>query len=190
MSIPTSAPLPIPGLSGLPVDRRGALLAATRHLLRLRRRALLAWWLARTHAGLALARHRRSARRGRGGRHRRRPGARAGGPLRRSVGRPRRRNAGARAGRHVCRGHVRGSRIHRDRHRGARPVDAVSAWSAGRCCSARRVRCSSPFRRWVGTCPTRSFSPSPYLLTLAALAGAVGRARAPASLGQALEPRR
>jgi simple sugar transport system permease protein len=38
--------------------------------------------------------------------------------------------------------------------------------------------------------PYQVFLGAPYLLTLAALAGAVGRARAPAALGRALEPRR
>ena len=38
--------------------------------------------------------------------------------------------------------------------------------------------------------PYQVFLGVPYLLTLAALAGAVGRARAPAALGRALEPRR
>jgi ABC-type uncharacterized transport system permease subunit len=37
--------------------------------------------------------------------------------------------------------------------------------------------------------PYQVFLVVPYLLTLAALAGAVGRARAPAALGRPLEPR-
>ena len=38
--------------------------------------------------------------------------------------------------------------------------------------------------------PYQVFLVVPYLLTLGALAGALGRARAPAALGRALEPRR
>ena len=46
------------------------------------------------------------------------------------------------------------------------------------------------FQAMGWSAPYQVFLATPYVLTLAALAGAVGRARPPASLGQALEPRR
>ena len=119
----------------------------------------LAWWLARTHAGLAL--------RAIGDRP---DAAEAAGiavdevrehwpssSAERLAALPG--NARPRPGWNVRRGNVRRPRVHRDRHRGARAVDTASAWSVARCCSAQRVPCSSPFRRWGGTRRIRFFSP-------------------------------
>ena len=189
LGIPTSAPLPIPGSRRIPVV--GPALFAqppiTYLVVPARAGARL---VVRANARRARAsRDRRAAGGGGGGGDRRRPNARARDPGRRRAGRPRRRHAGARAGRHLRRGDVGRSRVHRDRDRRARAVDPLGV-AAGALLFGAASALQFAFQAMGWDVPYQLFLVVPYLLTLAALAGAVGRARAPAALGRALGARR
>ena len=172
---PTSGPVAIPGLVTLPVF--GAALfdqPAVTYLVYVLT-PLLAWWLFRTHAGLAL--------RGSSlGRLRGKPVAL---PCARSASdlTPQRRRASLSPGfarwpcwRAGCWGVWREERWCSSRpapsSRTCRPAEASlrwrswcsadggpSVWRSGRCSLVPRARCSTPSRRWDGPCHIRSFSP-------------------------------
>lgn len=185
LTLPTSAPLPIPGLSELPVI--GAALFAQpplTYVVYLLAPAL-AWWLARTHAGLAL----------------------------RAIGeRP---EAAAAAGIAVDRvrvlavlagaalGGLAGGTLvlaqagtfaeNMSAGRGfiAIAIVVLGRWhplgvALGALLFGAANALQFAFQAMGWAAPYQLFLVIPYLLTLAALAGAVGRARAPAALGRAL----
>lgn len=189
LRIPTSEPLAIPGLASLPV--LGAALFAQppiTYLLYLLAPGL-AWWLTRTHAGLAL----------------------------RAVGeRP---DAAAAAGIAVDRvrvvaillggllgGLAGGTLVLAQAGTFAEGMSAgrgfiaiaivvLGRWTprgvvAGALLFGAASALQYAFQAMGWNVPYQVFLVVPYLLTLAALAGAVGRATAPAALGRMLEPRR
>jgi len=189
LSIPTSAALPIPGLASLPVV--GAPLFSqppiTYFVYVLA--PILAWWLARTHAGLALRAigDRPDAAEAAGiAVDRARAlavlvggalGGLAGGTLVLA-------QAGTFAeGMSAGRGFIAIAIVALGRWT---PIGVVGAALLFGAASALQFA----FQAMGWNAPYQVFLAVPYLLTLAALAGAVGRARAPASLGQALEPHR
>jgi len=189
LSIPTSAALPIPGLASLPVV--GAPLFSqppiTYFVYVLA--PVLAWWLARTHAGLALRAigDRPDAAEAAGiAVDRARAlavlvggalGGLAGGTLVLA-------QAGTFAeGMSAGRGFIAIAIVALGRWT---PIGVVGAALLFGAASALQFA----FQAMGWNAPYQVFLAVPYLLTLAALAGAVGRARAPASLGQALEPHR
>ena len=189
LSIPTSGALPIPGLASLPVV--GAPLFSqppiTYFVYVLA--PVLAWWLARTHAGLALRAigDRPDAAEAAGiavDRVRALAvlvggalGGLAGGTLVLA-------QAGTFAeGMSAGRGFI------------AIAIVALGRWTpmgvvGGALLFGAASALQFAFQAMGWNAPYQVFLAVPYLLTLAALAGAVGRARAPASLGQALEPHR
>jgi simple sugar transport system permease protein len=189
LRIPTSEPLAIPGLASLPII--GSALFAQppiTYLLYVFAPAL-AWWLSRTHAGLAL----------------------------RAIGeRP---EAAAAAGIAVDRvrvmtvlvggvlGGVAGGALvlaqagtfaeNMSSGRGfiAIAIVVLGRWTtrgvmAGALLFGAASALQYAFQSMGWRVPYQVFLVVPYLLTLAALAGALGRARAPAALGRTLEPRR
>jgi general nucleoside transport system permease protein len=189
LSIPTSAALPIPGLSSLPVV--GAALFSQPPITYFIYVAapILAWWLARTHSGLALRAigDRPDAAEAAGVRVDNMRalavlfggtfGGLAGGTLVLA-------QAGTFAeGMSAGRGFI------------AIAIVALGRWTplgvvGGALLFGAASALQFAFQAMGWNLPYQVFLAVPYVLTLAALAGAVGRARAPASLGQALEPRR
>jgi ABC-type uncharacterized transport system permease subunit len=189
LSIPTSAALPIPGLAALPIIGTALFSQPPITYLVYVLAPALAWWLARTHAGLAL----------------------------RAIGdRPDAAEAAGiavdrvRALAVLCGGLLGGlaggtlvlaqagtfaEGMSAGRGFIAIAIVALGRWTpAGVVGGALLFGAASAlqfaFQAMGWNAPYQVFLAIPYLLTLAALAGAVGRARAPASLGQALEPRR
>jgi simple sugar transport system permease protein len=189
LGIPTSEPLAIPGLSSLPVV--GAALFAQPSVTYLAYLAApaLAWWLRRTHAGLALRAigERPEAAEAAGiAVDRMRVmailvggtlGGIAGGTLVLA-------QAGTFAeGMSAGRGFI------------AIAIVVLGRWTPhGVAIGALLFGAASAlqyaFQAMGWNAPYQVFLVLPYLLTLAVLAGAVGRARAPAALGRALEARR
>ena len=186
LGIPTSEPLPIPGLSSLPVV--GAALFAQPPITYVAYviAPVLAWWFTRTHAGLALRaigerpeaaeaagiavnRARTLAILAGGG-----LGGLAGGTLVLA-------QAGTFAeGMSAGRGFI------------AIAIVVLGRWTpygvaAGALLFGGASALQYAFQAMGWNMPYQVFLVVPYLLTLAALAGAVGRARAPAALGRALE---
>jgi len=189
LSIPTSVPVAIPGLADLPVI--GAALFGqppVTYLVYLLT-PLLAWWLARTHAGLAL----------------------------RAIGdRPEAAEAAGvavdrvRALAVLCGGALGGlaggtlvlaqagtftEGMSAGRGFIAIAIVVLGRWTpfgvlGGALLFGAASALQFAFQAMGWSAPYQVFLATPYVLTLAALAGAVGRARPPASLGQALEPRR
>ena len=186
---PTSEPLAIPGLASLPIVGP-AFFAQPPITYRLYMIApALAWWLARTHAGLAL----------------------------RAIGeRP---EAAAAAGIAVDRirlmailfsgllGGIAGGTLvlaqagtfaaGMSAGRGfiAIAIVVLGRWTprgvvAGALLFGAASALQYAFQAMGWNVPYQVFLVVPYLLTLAALAGALGRARAPAALGRGLEPKR
>jgi ABC-type uncharacterized transport system permease subunit len=189
LSIPTSAPFAVPGLARIPII--GAALFAQPPVTYVLYVVLpaLAWWLARTHAGLALRaigdrpeaaeaagvavdRVRTLAIISGGA-----LGGLAGGTLVLA-------QAGTFAeGMSAGRGFI------------AIAIVVLGRWTplgvlAGALLFGAASALQFAFQAMGWSAPYQIFLAVPYLLTLAALAGAVGRARPPASLGQSLEPRR
>ena len=189
LSIPTSAPVAIPGLTDLPMI--GAALFGqppVTYLVYLLT-PFLAWWLTRTHAGLAL----------------------------RAIGdRPEAAEAAGvavdrvRALAILCGGALGGlaggtlvlaqagtftEGMSAGRGFIAIAIVVLGRWTpfgvlGGALLFGAASALQFAFQAMGWSAPYQVFLATPYVLTLAALAGAIGRARPPASLGQALEPRR
>ena len=189
LRIPTSEPLALPGLASLPII--GAALFAQppiTYVLYLVTPAL-AWWLTRTHAGLALRAvgERPEAAEAAGIAVQRLRvmailsggvlGGLAGGTLVLA-------QAGTFAeGMSAGRGFI------------AIAIVVLGRWTpygvaAGALLFGAASALQYAFQAMGWDLPYQVFLVVPYLLTLAALAGAVGRARAPAALGRSLDPRR
>jgi general nucleoside transport system permease protein len=186
LSIPTSAALPIPGLAGLPIVGPALFSQPPITYLVYLLAPALAWWLAHTHAGLAL----------------------------RAIGdRPDAAEAAGiavdrvRALAVLCGGALGGlaggtlvlaqagtfaEGMSAGRGFIAIAIVALGRWTpmgvvGGALLFGAASALQFAFQAMGWNAPYQVFLAVPYLLTLAALAGAVGRARAPASLGQALE---
>jgi general nucleoside transport system permease protein len=189
LGIPTSAPFPLPGLSAVPVI--GAALFShppvtyVAYLLA----PALAWWLSRTHAGLAL----------------RAVGERPEAAEAAGINVDRIRTAAILVGGAL--GGVAGGTLvlaqagtfaeGMSAGRGfiAIAIVVLGRWTplgvaAGALLFGAASALQFAFQAMGWNAPYQLFLVAPYLLTLTALAGAVGRARAPAALGRALEPRR
>lgn len=189
LRIPTSEPLAIPGLASLPVVGRALFVQPPITYLLYLIAPAIAWWLTRTYAGLAL----------------------------RAIGeRP---EAAAAAGIAVDRmrvmaillggllgGFAGGTLVLAQAGTFAEGMSAgrgfiaiaivvLGRWTArGVVAGALLFGAASAlqyaFQAMGWSVPYQVFLVVPYLLTLAALAGALGRANAPAALGRMLEPRR
>jgi simple sugar transport system permease protein len=189
LSIPTSAPLVIPGLADIPVIGPALFAQPPVTYLVYILTPLLGWWLARTHAGLAL----------------------------RAIGdRPEAAEAAGVAVDRVrtlailCGGALGGlaggtlvlaqagtftEGMSAGRGFIAIAIVVLGRWTpfgvvAGALLFGAASALQFAFQAMGWSAPYQVFLVTPYVLTLAALAGAVGRAQPPASLGQALEPRR
>jgi ABC-type uncharacterized transport system permease subunit len=188
LGIPTSAPYAIPGLSAIPVIGTALFAQPPITYLAYLVAPALAWWLSRTHAGLALRAigERPEAAEAAGiAVDRARTlailvggalGGLAGGTLVLA-------QAGTFAeGMSAGRGFI------------AIAIVVLGRWTpfgvaGGALLFGAASALQFAFQAMGWNAPYQLFLVAPYLLTLAALAGAVGRARAPASLGKALESR-
>jgi general nucleoside transport system permease protein len=189
LRIPTSEPLAIPGLASLPVV--GTALFAqppVTYLLYVIAPAL-AWWLTRTHAGLAL----------------RAIGERPEAAEAAGIAVDRARVMAILAG-GILGGVAGGTLVLAQAGTFAEGMSAgrgfiaiaivvLGRWTlrgvvAGALLFGAASALQYAFQAMGWDVPYQVFLVVPYLLTLGALAGALGRARAPAALGRALEPRR
>jgi general nucleoside transport system permease protein len=189
LGIPTSSPLPVPGLSALPMFGIPLFAQPSVTYVAYLLPPVLAWWLSRTHAGLAL----------------------------RAIGeRP---EAAEAAGIHVDRirtfailvggalgGLAGGTLVLAQAGTFAEGMSAgrgfiaiaivvLGRWTplgvaGGALLFGAASALQFAFQAMGWKAPYQLFLVAPYVLTLAVLAGAVGRARAPAALGKSLEPRR
>ena len=189
LELPTSEPLAIPGLSALPVVGTALFAQPPITYVAYLVTPALAWWFRRTHAGLALRAvgERPEAAEAAGiavDRVRMLAiltggllGGLAGGTLVLA-------QAGTFAeGMSAGRGFI------------AIAIVVLGRWTpygvaAGALLFGAASALQYAFQAMGWNAPYQAFLVVPYLLTLAALAGAVGRARAPAALGRVLEPRR
>jgi ABC-type uncharacterized transport system permease subunit len=189
LGIPTSAPLALPGLSAIPVVGPALFAQPPITYMVYLLAPALAWWLSRTHAGLALRAigERPEAAEAAGIRVDRMRtlailaggalGGLAGGTLVLA-------QAGTFAeGMSAGRGFI------------AIAIVVLGRWTplgvaGGALLFGAASALQFAFQAMGWTAPYQLFLVAPYVLTLAALAGAVGRARAPSALGKALEPRR
>jgi general nucleoside transport system permease protein len=189
LGIPTSEPLAIPGVSSLPVVGTALFAQPPITYVVYVMVPALAWWFRRTHAGLALRAigERPEAAEAAGVAVDRARvlailvggtlGGLAGGTLVLA-------QAGTFAeGMSAGRGFI------------AIAIVVLGRWTplgvaAGALLFGAASALQYAFQAMGWQAPYQLFLVVPYLLTLAALAGAVGRARAPAGLGRALEPRR
>jgi ABC-type uncharacterized transport system permease subunit len=189
LGIPTSEPLALPGLASLPVVGVAFFAQPPITYLAYLIVPLLAWWFARTHAGLALRAigERPEAAEAAGiAVDRMRVlviltggvlGGLAGGTLVLA-------QAGTFAeGMSAGRGFIAIAIVVLGRWR---PVGVAAGALLFGAASALQYA----FQAMGWDVPYQVFLVAPYLLTLAALAGTIGRARAPAALGRALEPKR
>jgi ABC-type uncharacterized transport system permease subunit len=189
LRIPTSVPFAVPGLSSLPVIGTALFAQPPITYLVYLLAPALAWWFARTHAGLAL----------------RAIGERPEAAEAAGIAVDRARVLAVLAG-GLLGGLAGGTLVL------AQAGTFVEGMSAGRGFIAIAIvvlgrwtplgvaggallfgaasALQFAFQAMGWHAPYQLFLVAPYLLTLAALAGAVGRARAPASLGKALELRR
>jgi simple sugar transport system permease protein len=184
LTLPTSAPLPIPGLSSLPLIGTAIFAQPPATYLAYLIAPAIAWWLGRTHAGLALRAvgERPEAAEAAGIAVDRvrvfavlvggALGGIAGGTLVLA-------QAGTFAeGMSAGRGFIAIAIVVLGRWR---PLGVALAALVFGAASALQFA----FQAMGWHVPYQVFLVAPYLLTLAALAGAVGRARAPAALGKA-----
>ncbi len=189
LGIPTSEPLAIPGLSALPLVGTALFTQPPITYVAYLAAPAMAWWFTRTHAGLALKSigERPAAAEAAGiAVDRARVlailvggtlGGLAGGTLVLA-------QAGTFAeGMSAGRGFI------------AIAIVVLGRWTpqgvaAGSLLFGAASALQYAFQAMGWDAPYQVFLVVPYLLTLAALAGAVGRARAPAALGSTLEPRR
>jgi ABC-type uncharacterized transport system permease subunit len=189
LGIPTSAPLPIPGLSALPVIGTALFAQPPVTYVAYLIGPALAWWFARTHAGLALRaigeRPEAAEAAGVAVDRMRALAILAGGAL------------GGLAGGTLVLAQAGTFAEGMSAGRGfiAIAIVVLGRWTpygvaAGALLFGGASALQFAFQAMGWTAPYQVFLVVPYLLTLAALAGAVGRARPPAVLGKALEPRR
>jgi simple sugar transport system permease protein len=189
LSIPTSAALPIPGLAALPIVGTALFSQPPITYLTYVLAPVLAWWLAHTHAGLALRaigdRPDAAEAAGIAVDRVRALAALCGGAL------------GGLAGGTLVLAQAGTFAEGMSAGRGfiAIAIVALGRWTpmgvvGGALLFGAASALQFAFQAMGWNAPYQVFLAVPYVLTLAALAGAVGRARAPASLGQALEPRR
>ena len=185
LSLPTSAPMPIPGLSAIPVV--GAALFAqppTTYVAYLLA-PLFAWWLARTHVGLSLRaigeRPEAAVAAGVPVNRFRLFAVLAGGAL------------GGLAGGTLVLAQAGTFAENMSAGRGfiAIAIVVLGRWhpmgvALGALLFGAASALQFAFQAMGWAAPYQLFLVIPYLLTLAALAGAVGRARAPAALGKPL----
>ncbi|HEV7994376.1 MAG TPA: ABC transporter permease [Gemmatimonadaceae bacterium] len=189
LGIPTSAPFSIPGLSALPVVGAALFSQPPITYLAYLLGPVLAWWLSRTHAGLAL----------------RAVGERPEAAEAAGINVDRMRTAAILTGGAL--GGIAGGTLvlaqagtfaeGMSAGRGfiAIAIVVLGRWTplgvaGGALLFGAASALQFAFQAMGWRAPYQLFLVAPYLLTLTALAGAVGRARAPAALGKALEPRR
>jgi ABC-type uncharacterized transport system permease subunit len=188
LGIPTSEPLAIPGLSALPIVGTALFAQPPITYVVYLIAPLLAWWLASTHAGLAL----------RAIGERPEAAEAAGIPVNRArtlailVGG----GLGGLAGGTLVLAQAGTFAEGMSAGRGfiAIAIVVLGRWTpygvaAGALLFGGASALQYAFQAMGWNAPYQVFLLVPYLLTLAALAGAVGRARAPAALGRALERR-
>ena len=188
LETPTSAPLPIPGLSRLPIVGEALFTQPPVTYLAYLVAPVLAWWLGRTHAGLAL----------------RAIGERPDAAHAAGVAVDRMRAAailvggalGGLAGGMLVLAQAGTFAEGMSAGRGfiAIAIVVLGRWTpwgvaGGALLFGAASALQFAFQSMGWNAPYQLFLVVPYLLTLAVLAGAVGRARAPAALGRPLEPR-
>ena len=185
LSLPTSAPLPIPGLSSIPVVGAALFAQPPVTYLAYALAPALAWWLARTHAGLALCaigeQPEAAVAAGVPVNRLRVLAVLAGGAL------------GGLAGGTLVLAQAGTFAENMSAGRGfiAIAIVVLGRWhpmgvALGALVFGAASALQFAFQAMGWNAPYQLFLVTPYLLTLAALAGAVGRARAPAALGRAL----
>jgi ABC-type uncharacterized transport system permease subunit len=189
LDIPTSAPLPLPGLSALPLIGSAVFAQPSVTYLTYLLPLALAWWLSRTQAGLALRaigeRPEAAEAAGVNVDRMRIIAILAGGALGGAAGGT---LVLAQAGTFVegmsaGRGFI------------AIAIVVLGRWTplgvaGGALLFGAASALQFAFQAMGWKAPYQLFLAAPYVLTLTVLAGAIGRARAPAALGKALEPRR
>lgn len=189
LNIPTSEPLAIPGLASIPIVGPAFFAQPPITYALYMIAPVIAWWLARTHAGLSL----------------RAVGERPEAAEAAGVAVDRIRTMVILAG-GVLGGLAGGTLVLAQAGTFAEGMSAgrgfiaiaivvLGRWTpygvlAGALLFGAASALQYAFQAMGWNVPYQVFLGAPYLLTLAALAGAVGRARAPAALGQALEPKR
>ena len=189
LGIPTSEPLAIPGLSSLPVIGTALFAQPPITYFAYLIAPALAWWFRRTHAGLALRaigeRPEAAETAGIAVDRVRVMAVLAGGTL------------GGLAGGTLVLAQAGTFAEGMSSGRGfiAIAIVVLGRWTphgvaAGALLFGAASALQYAFQAMGWHAPYQVFLVLPYLLTLAALAGAVGRARAPAALGRALEARR
>ena len=189
LGIPTSGPLPIPGLSALPVIGTALFAQPPVTYVAYLIAPALAWWFSRTHAGLALRaigeRPEAAEAAGVAVDRARALAIMAGGAL------------GGLAGGTLVLAQAGTFAEGMSAGRGfiAIAIVVLGRWTpygvaTGALLFGGASALQFAFQAMGWTAPYQVFLVVPYLLTLAALAGAVGRARPPAALGKSLEPRR
>ena len=189
LRIPTSEPLAIPGLASIPVIGSALFAQPPITYFLYMVAPVLAWWLARTHAGLSLRaigeRPEAAEAAGIAVDRIRVLAIMAGGAL------------GGLAGGTLVLAQAGTFAEGMSAGRGfiAIAIVVLGRWTpygvtAGALLFGAASALQYAFQAMGWNVPYQVFLGAPYLLTLAALAGAVGRARAPAALGRTLEPRR
>lgn len=189
LGIPTSEPLAVPGLASLPVVGTALFAQPPLTYIAYLIPPALAWWFGRTHAGLALRaigeRPEAAEAAGISVDRARLLAIFAGGIL------------GGLAGGMLVLAQAGTFAEGMSAGRGfiAIAIVVLGRWTpfgvaAGALLFGGASALQYAFQAMGWKAPYQAFLVAPYLLTLAALAGAVGRARPPAALGRALEPRR